>query len=113
MTQLVDSNPFGSNPFQAFLEDPVFGQRATFFGRPEVRGAPPAQAQFFRREFANIQDQFLGALRQRIGTGVQPNLRFDPFLDEFDLNRYRMRQAPSFRGEGITRFAPRTRSFLF
>ena len=59
------------NAFQDFLEESDVGQRANFFSRAGT-GGTPTRTRFFENQFANIQNQFLGALGAQIRGGEQP-----------------------------------------
>ncbi len=104
------NEPF-NNPFAQFLEDAPEGFRANLFSRPGVTSTP-TRSRFFTNQFADIQNRFLGALGAQIRTGEQPTLTGEQFLNQFDPNRFFLSQAPAFRGQFPSRFAPRTRTLF-
>ena len=101
-------------------EDSIFGlpflellegvPEAAFFSQPDLFGTSPRARQFFRGQFRNVHNQFLGALGAQLRQGASPDLRFTDFLNQpnFFQQQYRS-QPPALRGKSSSRFAPPTR----
>lgn len=105
----MPNGQFGENPFDEFLEEEP---RALFFSFQDQFGPSPRSREFFRNQFSNIHDEFLGALGSQIRGGELPTLRFSDFLQNFDFGSRFASTPPSLRGFFPSQFAPPAR-FLF
>jgi|TARA_Y100000310_G_scaffold293760_2_gene323592 hypothetical protein len=99
----------GLTPFLDALEEEP---RAGFFSFQEQFGRSPRQKEFFKSQFQDIHNRFLGELGKQIRGGEVPTMRFTDFLSNFNFNREFASQPPALRGSFPGQFAPRTR-FLF
>lgn len=101
-------NPL-QNPFMDWLDtNPEVGYYA--FGRQGGQSAN--QKNFFRNQFSNVHNQFLGQLGQQILGGQLPDLRFGDFLKSYDFGGAYNRATPRERGQGFgysSQFAPQAR----
>lgn len=91
-----------SSPFyDAFETDPT-ARRANFFGR--IGAKPRNQQRYFREQFEDVQDRYLGALGQLVLGGQSPTLGFSDYLTNYfgrggeaedDFRDYRIRRGGS------------------
>ena len=102
--------------FPSFLNpQDILGEapEATFFSFQDQFGQGQTQKNFFRGQFKNIFNQFLGGLGQELRQGQLPTGTFTDFLGDFDFNQQFAQTAPSLRGGLRGRFAPPTRFLPF
>lgn len=99
---------FGFNLLDILEEEP----KAAFFGQQERFGRSPTQQQFWKGQFQDVHQEWLGRLGQQLLGGQEPNLRFTDFLKNFNFQQRFQSLPPSFRGAQTARFAPPTR-FMF
>lgn len=100
----------GGFNFLDLLEEPGFGQQAAFQSR--VGGLRPNLQRFYRNQFSNIQNRYLGQLGGQITSGSAPTLRFQDFLGNFDFQNNFRSLPPGLAGRNTGRFAPQIRSFF-
>lgn len=93
------------NPFLSFLSD---RPEAGYFSFQDL-WRTPSQKAYFRNQFSNIQNQYLGQLGQTIRGGGQPTQTFLDFLQNFDWSRQFQGLPPQQRGMDISRYNPFTR----
>jgi hypothetical protein len=101
--------PWWAQPPDILAEAP----EATFFSFQDQFGQGQNQKNFFRGQFKNIFNQFLGTLGQEVRQGQFPTGKFTDFLGDFDFNQQFAQTAPSLRGGQTGRFAPPTRFLPF
>ena len=95
---------------QTLADDP----RLPFFAALGRAGTTPTQKRYFQNQFQNIHNRFLGMQGQQIEQGQMPTQSFGDFLgNDFDFGREFQSQPPSFRGEFLSRFSPRSRFIRF
>jgi len=80
---------------------------AAFFSFQDQFGQSPNQRRFFQNQFANIQNEFLGALGQQLRVGMRPQQTFMDFLGKTDFANRFASLPPSARGAQTSRFSPR------
>ena len=101
---------FSPSQLRGFLEEEP---ETTFFSFQDQFGRGQTQKNFFRGQFKNIFNQFLGGLGQQLRQGQAPQGTFTDFLGDFDFNQQFAQTAPSLRGGLRGRFAPPTRFLPF
>ena len=95
------------NPFADYLEEPGFGQKASWFAR-QPSDMSFNEQRLFENQFGRFQNRFLGTLGQQALSGQPPTARWDPFLSGMDLEQEMSAIPPSQRGAGTGRFTPFT-----
>ena len=83
--------------------------RLSFFGQQNRFGQSPAQRQFFRGQFQNFFNRYLGTLGQQLEQGNTPTGTFTDFLRDVNFGSEFAAIPPSLRGGGTRRFAPPVR----
>ena len=83
-----------------------------YFGQQQRFGRSPVQKRFFKDQFQQVFNRYLGQLGQQVQQGQDPTLQFSDYMKDFDFNRYFGDIEPSRRGFFPSRTAPRTR-FLY
>jgi hypothetical protein len=83
-----------------------------YFGQQQRFGRSPVQKRFFKDQFQQVFNRYLGQLGEQVQGGQAPSLRFGDYMKDFDFNRYFGDIEPSRRGFFPSRTAPRTR-FLY
>lgn len=82
------------------------------YGRGQGRFRP-GQERYFKGQFGDVWNEYLGKLGQQIRGGQEPSLQFSNFLEAFPwANRYSS-LPPELRGETNRRFAPPVRWLNF
>lgn len=107
------SGNFGSlenSPFRELLD---LQPELSYYSRVNEGGFNPSQRRQARDSFGEVQSQFLGQLGSQIRQGLAPTLRFDDFLEGFDLSGFLKRQPPSQRGLFAGSSVPSVRHLYF
>ena len=103
------------NPFDEFLENDVFGQRATFFGN-QPQNQTPNERRSFQDSFRDVHNQYLGQLGRQIFSGEDPTQRFRDFMGNFNFSNFFNQQSPNQRSGGFgdtkSLFSPPTRTIF-
>ena len=101
--------PAPPNPFAAFLEgDP----KVAFFAQQPRFGASPRQQRYFRGQFQDMYDRYLGELGRQAAGGKTPTRKFTDFLQDIDFDWEYGMLSPRQRGVQLGQFAPPVRWFL-
>jgi hypothetical protein len=103
-----------TNELPGFLQQEDFTgaePKLSFFSFQDQFGQGQNQRNYFRGQFQNFFNQFLGTLGQDLRQGQSPTRTFEDFLGGVDFNQQFASIAPSLRGANTARFAPPT-SFL-
>jgi len=88
------------NPFADWLEAEP---QAAYFSYQGDWGAP-RQRQYYRNQYSDIYNEYLGLLGKQLRAGTQPNEKFVDFLSGFDWNK-RFQQLPLSQRPGANRFS--------
>ena len=98
----------GDFPFASFLEEVP---KATYFSYGGQFGQAPKQRRHYENAFQSVYDQFMGVLGQQARRGQEPGVQygFADFMADYPFTQRYTQLPPSFRGDYMSRFAPRTR----
>ena len=97
------------NPWAGFLEEEP--KTAYFSFSNEFGGPQKSQRQqnFFRDQFSNIYNQYLGNLGRQVRAGQVPTEQFQDFMGGFDFaDWYRQQTSFQQRNPNQSSFAPNT-----
>ena len=94
------------NPWSDFLEQEP-GTKAAYFSYGDQWGKSQKQRNFYQSSFSDIYNQYLGTLGQQVRQGLMPTGKWDPYLSNFDFNKYYQEQVPyQTRNQGQSGFTP-------
>ena len=85
-----------------------FDPDTAFFGAIPQAGNTAFQ-EYYRGQFRNIYDQFIGKQGRALFAGREPPKSFPDFLEGFPFLKNFALRSPTDRGEAPARFAPRVR----
>jgi len=90
-----------------------FSFQDQFGGQGSPGGGGQNQRNFFRGQFRNFFNEFLGIRGQGLREGRFPTDTFQDFMGGIDFGQRFAQIAPSLRGAGTAQFAPSTRFLQF
>ena len=88
--------------WQSFLEDKP---EAAYFGY-QNQWKSPNQKDYFKSQFSNIQNQYMGQLGQQIYSGGAPTQNWADFLKEHDWQQQFQGLTPQEKGTNYSRYNP-------
>ena len=111
---MATNNYLGANnPFIDYLDyDPV----ATYYsstGAENFMGGSQGQQRFFRGQYQDAYNDYLGALGRDIRKGTAPDMNFADYLEDYPFTERYAALTPQQAGRTTRQYSPSTRHIYF
>ena len=111
---MATNNYLGANnPFIDYLDyDPV----ATYYSSPTGQafmGQSAGQERYYRGQYQDAYNDYLGALGSQIRQGAAPNMRFADYLEDYPFTERYAALTPQQAGRSTRQYSPSTRHIYF